>query len=196
MAVNKRFILLGAGFLALFFLIYALFRVLNQPVKLPDDFSKAREEASRLSQEIVGLTAQTNALIKEVNISDLAGRPAEALNLIEEARKTNESAYSRAFELSEAAQKLVESASGIGSKEGQQLAYEAASLELALISNFINYTLDLNNFLKSLEAVLRINSFENQQAVTRTLGEVNQRIFTINSINKEFLVKMSQLDSL
>lgn len=194
---NKKTLLwlILAAFIA-FTAVYGLIRVLGNVLELPPEFLAARQEAGRLSQEIVELTNKTNSLIKNANIFELDGQPGVALQLIEEARKKNKDAYQKAFELSVVIQKLTEKINLIDSSRGQQLAYEAVSFELALISNFISYTQNLNGFLDNLELAVRLNTPESRRRVTTSLAEVNQKILNINNLNRDFLIRMTELDSL
>jgi len=191
----KTFLIVGGIVVVFVFLVYGIFRASSQSFKLPDKFTAARDEARRISQEIVDLTNQTNQLIKDANISDFNGKSEEAVDFINKARQLNEQAYNKAFELSLAVQKMAEALSEIKQREFQQIAYEAASLELALISDFITYTQHLNQFFNLLKTAVLTNKKQDRQAAAAALAEVNEKIKNINNLNQEFINKMSELSS-
>jgi hypothetical protein len=193
---SKRAFLIGGAVVILALLTYGIFRVLNRPFELPFQFIIARDEAGRVSQEIVDLTGRTIGLIKNANVSDFAGAASDAVKLINEARQANERSYNKAFELSLAVQKMAEALSDIRPREVQQIAYEAASIELALISDFISYTQYLNQFLDFLAIAVRTDNRSDRQAAASALAEVNQKITSINNLNQAFFAKMAKLDSL
>ena len=191
----KTFLIVGGIVVVFVFLVYGIFRASSQSFKLPDKFTAARDEARKISQEIVDLTNQTNQLIKDANISDFNGKSEEAVDFINKARQLNEQAYNKAFELSLAVQKMAEALSEIKQREFQQIAYEAASLELALISDFITYTQRLNQFFNLLTTAVLTNKKQDRQAAAAALAEVNEKIKNINNLNQEFINKMSELSS-
>jgi len=191
----KTFLIVGGIVVVFVFLVYGIFRASSQSFKLPDKFTAARDEARKISQEIVDLTNQTNQLIKDANISDFNGKSEEAVDFINKARQLNEQAYNKAFELSLAVQKMAEALSEIKQREFQQIAYEAASLELALISDFITYTQHLNQFFNLLTTAVLTNKKQDRQAAAAALAEVNEKIKNINNLNQEFINKMSELSS-
>ena len=181
-------IILVAGFLFFFF------ARANRRESLPQDFLTAKQEAAEVSQRIVELTSTTNEKIKAVNLSDLEGDEGQALALIQEARRTNEEAYQKAFDLSRYLQKIAESLGELKSVKNQRAVYEAVAVELSLVSEFISYTQSLNNFLDTLAKAVSTNSFADRQTAGNYLNEVNQKAKTINNLNQEFLAKIEKFD--
>ncbi|MAF80256.1 hypothetical protein CL629_04245 [bacterium] len=167
-------------------------------VFIPDEFMLAREDAAAVGREIVTLTSSTNEKIRKVNLLDIQGggeRIEKAINLVREAKDDNAEALSNAFELSEHLQRLAESLIRVSPVSSQRVAYEAIAVELSLVSEFIQYTKNLNEFLDSLERSIALRStFEEQDIIGSTLDEVNQNTQTINQLNEEFLVRMRQFD--
>ena len=190
---HKIFWITVASFVILLVVFYILAR-LSAPVSLPPEFLSARREAASASEKIVSLTNATNNKIKAVNISDLDGNVAAARNLLEEARKDNGAAYSQAFELSQNLQRITESMQQVSSLKSQRLVYEAVSVELALVSEFITYTQNLNEFLSSLSQALATNNPSDRQLVLNNLDAVNRNVNKINLLNQEFLSKIGEFD--
>lgn len=161
---------------------------------LPVDFLIAYQNVIRSSQEIVKSASQTNSAIKEINIADLNADSEKALVLINQARQTNDQSYHLAFELSQQLQKMAEALSLLKTPETQRLGYEAVALEFSLVSEFISYTQALNNFLGYLHRAVTVNNFWNRHQVSEAIRTVNQKVFLINNINKEFLLKVMTLN--
>ncbi|KKU98817.1 MAG: hypothetical protein UY32_C0013G0014 [Candidatus Jorgensenbacteria bacterium GW2011_GWC1_48_8] len=180
--------------LIVLFIVFYILAKWSAPVSLPPEFLLARQEAASVSEKIVSLTNATNNKIKAVNISDLDGNVAAARNLLEEARNDNGAAYAQAFELSQYLQRIAESMKQVSSVKSQRLAYEAVSIELSLVSEFITYTQNLNEFLNSLSRALAMENPSDRQLVLNRLDDVNRNVNKINSLNQEFLSKISEFD--
>lgn len=190
---NRRVFLIFIAFAVVFVFVFFLVKT-SHSEKLPADFLDAKRDAASISQKIVELTTATNEKIKAVNLLDLNGKKDETLSLIQEARVTNNEAYSQAFNLSQDLQKMAESLGKIKSVKSQGAAYEAIAVELALVSEFISYTQSLNKFLDTLSIAISTNSFLNRQTAEIYLKEVNEKVATINNLNQEFLVKIDKFD--
>ncbi len=164
------------------------------PVVLPPEFLAARRSAALTSAQIVSLTNQTDDTIKQVNFSDLGGDSTQALALIENARSANREAYSKAFELTGYLQTLAGSLQAIPPGSGQGVAYEAVSVELSLVSEFILYTQQLNGFLDALGKAITSGTPADRSAAQAALAGVNTEVTKIDTINQQFLSKMQEFD--
>ena len=176
--------------LVLFFVIYFLL----SRVSLPSQFLTARKNAAVVSQKIVDLTNVNNEKIRTVNALDFKGDVEAALTFIRETQANNAEAYAKASELATHLQKLAESLAQIQSRDLQRTAYESVAVELSLVSEFIIYTQKLNYFLDSLARAVATDSFVERRNVDEYLKQVNEQAQKINSLNKEFLEKISAFD--
>ncbi len=162
---------------------------------VPFSFTEARKAAVVVSQDIVTLTSKTNATIQAINAAENTGSASQMLGLIDEARATNARAYKKAFELSKNLQQMTEALSRVGSRESQQLAYEAVAIELSLTSEFIAYTGALNDFLNTLAKTTTPGTYGSRQALAQELATVNGKAAIINNMNREFNAKMAAFDA-
>lgn len=196
--LKKKRTWLGLIFLAVMFVeVWFLARPAtdkDRTVLLPRAFLDARFSAALVSRRIVELTGETNATIKEINILDGKGDSRRARALVGEARTNNEEAYRSAFELSRHLQALAESLSELKSTKSQRIAYEAVAIELSLVSEFINYTEHLNDFLDKLDRALAANTPALRNEIYDALRDVNESAETINKLNNEFSEKMRKFD--
>lgn len=162
---------------------------------VPSSFTEARKAAAGVSQDIVTLTSKTNATIQDINAAESTGSADRIPGLIDEARATNKRAYEKAFELSKNLQQMTEALNRVGSRESQQLAYEAVAIELSLTSEFITYTGALNDFLNTLAKTAATGIYGNRQALAQELATVNGKAAIINNLNREFNEKMKAFDA-
>lgn len=154
--------------------------------RLPDEFVRARQSVAAISQQIVDLSSLTGEKLSEVNLSDLRGETAQALMLISDARAANDSAYRKAFELTQRLQELAQSLKGVSSATKQREGAEAIAVELSLVSEFIIYTQKVDAFLDALERAIRLNIEANRAAAATALTEVNAKVISINALNNSF----------
>ena len=172
-----------------------LFATSRIKAELPNEFVSARREAARVSKDIVQLTGSANNRIREIDLDDVREQNQDTLGTIRIAKQENGWAYSYAIDLSRYLQDMTESLIGIPSANTQRMAYEAIAVELSLVSEFIIYTQNLNEFLESLERSYEKGStVEEQDTIEKEIGEVNENTKTINKLNKEFLAKMKLFD--
>lgn len=154
--------------------------------RLPEEFVRARQSAAVTSQHIVDLAKLTSTKLAEVNLSDLGGETVRALTLIDDARASNESAYGKAFELTQHLQSLAQSLEGVPSAAKQREGSEAVAIELSLVSEFIIYTQKVDAFLDALERAIRSRTETDRTVAIAALDEVNKKVDSINSLNQAF----------
>lgn len=168
--------------------------LLSHALVLPAEFKTVQSEAALVSRQIVTFTNLTYSRIERANSLDYSGDAAEARTLIDEARTSNGEASQLAFLLSRHLRKMTESLDKVDSAESKIRAYEAIAVELGLISEFINYTETLNNFLSNLERAVASDDFRDRKMVADSLKKVNEKVESINSLNGEFLERISVFD--
>jgi len=77
-------------------------------------------------------------------------------------------------------------------KQKKELA-EAVQTELALVSEFVGYTSNVDEFLDSLSIAVVSDEKVDKSVVRRNLQLVNEKRQTINDLSDRFLAKASQL---
>lgn len=192
---NKIIFFASSGVLVLCAVIFFVlpFFVSADP-KLPNQFVESFQSASQVSKDIVSLTAKTNDAIRAIGDLDAAKDGERVFALIREAREANEKAYDQAFLLSQDLQKIAESLAGVRSQESQRIAYDAIATELALVSEFIAYTQNLQLFLDRMSALVYVDVPEQRAAVEEVIAEVNEKTRSINQLNADFLSKMRSFE--
>jgi hypothetical protein len=191
---KKRITLSVVAILALGVGGYVAWSSNRPPTQLPQDFVTARQHVGEMSQKIVEITAEVGDKVKLINRAEVNGDHEGELLLLRQARDSNAEAYQQAVALAEYLQTFASSLSKISSADSQQLAYQAVSMELSLVSEYIVYTADLNTFFDNLGKEASTGSDIDRKAVQDSLTAVNQKAADINTINQSFISKMREFD--
>lgn len=162
---------------------------------LPQSFLVARKNASDVSQHIVDLTTQIGEKVAAANTADLAGDTTRAEALVDEARAANAEAYKNAGELSSHLKDLANSLVALNSASRQRVAYEAVATELSLVSEFIVYTQNLNDFFDKLSLAIETGGRSSKNDAAAALTVVNEGAKKINALNADFQTRMKTFDS-
>ncbi|MBI2591763.1 MAG: hypothetical protein HYW34_03745 [Candidatus Brennerbacteria bacterium] len=175
--------------------IYYGWQYLKTPI-IPEEFTGSREQISKISRQLVDLTASTNYKIKDINYLETDGHYAAALTLVTKAREENQNAFNQAVELSNQLKAMTESLPKFNSQENRQISQEAISLEMALIVHFINYTKAVEDLLTVLRARFITPTAKYQRDIDIKLSDINSQALLINNLNKQFIEKMAELDTI
>lgn len=185
--ITFALVAMGAG------VLYGAY-LFSNPGRLPSSFTEARDKAALASQEIVRLTNETSETIKEVNALERVGDYVRAREVLNRAEKSNEAAHQQAIVLSVELEGLAESLVGVRKSNSQRLAYQAVAVELSLVTQFINYTDQVNSFLEELAAVLEGIISPNRNSLEAKLRSANEMAKRINDLNAEFQERMKEFD--
>lgn len=71
---------------------------------------------------------------------------------------------------------------------------DAISTEISLTNEFISYTKLMGNFLGLLTTSVKNDSPSLEQNIQSSLEAINQKVNDINSLNQEFIKKVSDLN--
>ncbi len=157
------------------------------------DFIYARDDAARVSQEIVRLTATTNAALKQANILDIQGSRDQALSLIAEAKSSNTEAARKADILASDLKRLTLAIDGLP-EQPRKKGYEAIATEFWLVGEFANYTGYIDTFLSQLTLAVSDRTSDHRALADRSLATVNLSADRINRLNSDFLQRMAAFD--
>ena len=188
-------LIVGLIFLIVFLVSVSLKAVdNNRNIILPKSFLDARFSAALVSRRIAELTSGTSKQIEGINIYDLKGKGFQALALVKEAKENNEITYKEAVQLSNSLEQMAISLSDLPPGKSQRKAYEAVAIELSLVSEFIRYTQNLNDFLEKLDRAISLNNESVRKDVYDALSKVNKSTDEINKLNSRFVAKMKEFD--
>lgn len=190
-----RFFIIFTLLIAVAYSVFYLLAANSKVKEVPDEFLKARQEASLIAQDIIGFSNQTANNISKISDLDKAAKYEDALNLITKEIDYNRQARERAISLSAQLEKMAKSISGIEPPEAAQIALQAVGSETALISRLISYNDYLVQFLDVLRQKFSAEKNTNGR-IAELIDKINEESKTINDLNKNFNQLMSEFDKL
>ena len=162
---------------------------------VPRDFTDARAQGAIISENIVNLSNQSTAQLQQVNQLDKEGNDTQALTITTTLLANSQELRNQAVSLSAQVEQMTNSISGISSIAAQQDALKAASGELALITQLVNYSGDLGNLLDALESRFTGKGGTNAQ-IQALVAQVNTDVNAINNSNTQATQALAQFDKI
>lgn len=185
-----------AVFLLIILAAYLLVRFMAVDVKtIPEDFLKARQEASWIAKDIIVISTQTTNNINKISDFDKEGKYEEALNLISAELNNNRQAREKAVGLSIQLEAMAKNLSGISPAPAGQLALQAVSSETSLINRLINY----NDYMVQLLEILQkkfLGQENNTNKISDLIQKINEEAKAINDLDNNFNKLMADFDKI
>lgn len=186
--------------IAVFFAVIALisyfaFHSLITDTRIvPEEFLMAREEASVIAREIVGISNESAGNLAEISRLDQEEKYSEALALISEELERNRQAREKAIELSSQLELMAINIAGISPASASQVALQAVSSETALISRLITYNDYLNQLLEALRD--KFMGYSNGNSIPELISKINEEVQAINDLDRKFNDLIKEFDSI
>ena len=180
-------------FIFIILLVYFVLRFLIVDVKnVPEDFLRARQEASLIAQDIVTISNESTNSLGEIVRLDKERKYTEALVLISKELERNRQARERAIKLSVQLETMAKNLAEISPASAGQKALEAISSETALISRLITY----NDYLTQLLEILRGKFLGKTDGdrIAELITKINDEARAINDLNQKFNDTMNEFD--
>lgn len=181
-------------FLFITLIAYFVLRFLPlEPKNIPEDFLRARQEASLIAQEIVTFSGESADNLSEIAQFDQERKYSEALILISGELERNRQAREKAIKLSTQLEIMAKSVTQISPPSAAQIAIQAISSETALISRLITY----NDYLTQLLEVLREKFLGKSDGdkISELISKINDEARAINDLNQKFNDIIKEFDS-
>jgi hypothetical protein len=163
--------------------------------QVPKDFTDARREGAAIAENIVTLSIQSTSDLQKVNQYDAAGDYTNALNLTTNLVVQSQQIRDQAVALSAQIENMTKSLSSIGSQDAQQAALETITSRLALVTQLVNYSGDLETLLDTLR-----NRFSGEATpvgkVQALINQINTDVAAVNNFNTQATQAMTQFDSI
>lgn len=185
-------------FLLIILTAYFIIRFFTPNSKIvPDEFLKARQEASLIAKEIIAVSAEINENLNKVSELDSQKQYSEALVIISTERERNWLTREKAINLSIKLVAMAENISVIEPSSAGQIALQAVSLETALIGRLINY----NDYLNQLFEILREKFLNPEESnadgkISELIGKINEEAKMINELDGNFNELMAKFDKI
>jgi len=180
-------------FIFIILLAYFVLRFLIVDIKnVPEDFLRARQEASLIAQDIVTISNESTNSLGEIVRLDKERKYTEALVLISKELERNRQARERAIKLSVQLETMAKNLAEISPASAGQKALEAISSETALISRLITY----NDYLTQLLEILRGKFLGKTDGdrIAELITKINDEARAINDLNQKFNDTMNEFD--
>lgn len=192
--LKPRHILLGATAVAI---VLGLRYVVFPPRYLPSEFSDARTKGAIVAQKIVELSRNTLSQLNEVSKYDQQRNSSEALIAISNALIANRENQVESVRLSSQLTAMAENLSRIQPERARQLATQAVTSEVALVSRLLYYNTYLNQLFEALKVKFEkpwVSYLDGQ--VQDLVTKINDEAQAVNELNKEFNAYMAEFDKI
>jgi flagellar basal body-associated protein FliL len=184
-----------AVFLALIAVGAATAWLSSKKSSAPADFAQAREQGALIAQSIVDLSNQSTNGLAQVNGLDKSGDYTSALVLTTNIITKNQALHDQAVSLSDQIEAMAKSLPEISSSDARQTALDAISSRLALVSELITYSGDLQKLLSTLQSHFTGASIKPGD-VQAIVNQINTDVNAINNFNSQAQQSMAQFDAL
>jgi hypothetical protein len=184
-----------AVFLALIVLGTVTAWFMSRESGVPKDFTQAREQGALIAQNIVDLSDQSTNELTQVNNLDKSGDYTDALVITTNIITKNQTLHDQAVSLSDQIEAMAKSLPDISSTDARQAALNAISSRLALVSELINYSSDLENLLVTLQGHFTGATIQAGDVQT-IVDQINTDVNAINNFNSQAQQAMVQFDTL
>ena len=173
---------------------YASVKFLQGGNQVPKDFTDARLQGAAIALDIVTLSAQSTNDLQKVNQYDKQGDYTDALTLTTDLVVQSQQIRDRAVALSNQIGNMTKSLSSLSS-DAQQAALEAITSRLALVTQLINYSGDLETLLDTLRS--RFTGAPTPAGKVQALvNQINTDVAAVNNFNAQATQAMVQFDSI
>ncbi|MFH1233166.1 MAG: hypothetical protein V1649_00750 [Patescibacteria group bacterium] len=155
-----------------------------EPRTIPEDFLRARQEASVIAATIVAISNESTNNFEKIAALDSEGNYTDALILVSQELERNRQAREKAINLSIQLETMAKNLDKITPSSAGQTALEAISSETALISRLINY----NDFLTQILDILREKFLGRADGdkIPELIAKANNEAQAINDLNQKF----------
>ncbi|EKD23561.1 MAG: hypothetical protein ACD_81C00218G0005 [uncultured bacterium] len=177
------------------FLVYFVGRfLLAQTATVPESFTQARQQASLIAQDIVGMSKDSAMRVSAISTLNNDGKYAEALALVTQELERNRQIRDKAIALSEQLQAMTLNVSAIEPKTSAQAALGAVSTEVTLIGHLLTY----NDYLNQLLGIIKGKIVRDPEALSSDVSElvkkINDESIVVNELNETFNDQLDTFD--
>ncbi|MEK7657749.1 MAG: hypothetical protein AAB366_00980 [Patescibacteria group bacterium] len=183
-------------FLLIVSAVYLLARFFTPEIKnVPEEFLRARQEASLIAKDIIDFSGQTAGNIAVISELDREAKYGDALNLISQELERNRQAREKAIELSKQLESMIKNIPEISPASAGQAALEALTSETALISRLISYNDYLVQLMDILKKKFLFQEKNGNGRVLELINKINEEARMINELDKNFNKLMDKFDN-
>ncbi len=171
-------------------------RALLMRPSVPADFTATRQEGSEISGQIISLLSDSLKNLEKIRQADKDYNFGEALGLVRHELSNVIDVKIKAAELTRSLDKMARLVQDINPTQARNLALEAVSSEVSLISNLMIYNDTLNGLLETLKLKFSGSIRYDAKDVQVLIENLNKEATEINALNDLFNQKMREFDAL
>jgi len=187
----KKFIWFGIFIILGYFLARYVF---IGPKVVPNEFLEARTNGEKIAVEIVDLSSGSINNLSQISKLDKEFNYPEALVLVSSELIKNGTFTGKATELSTELARMAQTIQSIRPAKARELAAEAVSYEVALVSRLIGYNQALKELMGMLKSKFSWEFYGTDSQVEELLIEINGTATAINSLNAAFEETLKDFD--
>ena len=181
--------------LVMLFLAYFVGRFLLAKTKtVPSEFMQARQAASVVAQDIVGMSKDSARHIGDISALNNERKYKEALDLVKQELERNRQIRDKAIALSGNLQTMTVNVSAIEPKLSAQTALEAVSTEVTLIGHLLTYNDYLNQLLTAIKGRITGDEDVSAETISDLVKKINDESVVVNALNEKFNEQMMEFD--
>ena len=181
--------------LIMMFFAYFVGRFLLAKTKtVPTEFMQARQEASLIARDIVGMSKESAGHIGDISSLNNDKKYPEALGLVTSEIERNRQIRDKAIALSGYLQVMTQNISSIGPKASAETALEAVSTEVTLIGHLLTYNDYLNELLVIIKGKIVGDPEATAADVSDLVKKINDESIVVNVLNERFNEQMAKFD--
>ncbi len=189
----QKFIWLGIFIILGYFLARYVF---IGPKVVPNEFLEARGSGEKVAAEIVDLSAGSINNLSRIAELDKEFNYPEALVLVSGELIKNGTFNDKATALSTELARMAQAIPSIRPSKARELAAEAVSYEVALVSRLIGYNQALRELMSMLKSKFSWEFYGTDSQIEDLLVEINSTATAINSLNAAFEETLKDFDEL
>lgn len=192
--VQKNIHLIILSFLGLAIAIFIGYYFIAGNDFVPERFTEARQESVRIAKDIVSLTEESINNLEKIAEADREYRFGAALSMVDEESERIKEAQQKAVELTKRLEIMARSAVDISPKKARDMAIEAISSELSLISHLMVYNNMLSGLFQTLEYKFSGDIVSSAEEVQNLIKNMNIETSEINNLSNLYNEKMKEFD--
>ena len=166
------------------------------PKVVPSEFLEARGSGEKVAAEIVDLSAGSINNLSRIAELDKEFNYPEALVLVSGELIKNGTFNDKATALSTELARMAQAIPSIRPSKARELAAEAVSYEVALVSRLIGYNQALRELMSMLKSKFSWEFYGTDSQIEDLLVEINSTATAINSLNAAFEETLKDFDEL
>ena len=188
-------LLISAGIAVLALIAFFGFIYRGGGSRVPEEYVQAREEATKISREIVGLGNEVNQSLVEIAAKNNIRDYSAALSVARSGAGQINQIGVKAQELLGALEGMVESVERVRPESAVKAGKDAISVGIKMVERLIIYSNLSSDLIKTIETKLGGGNVK-EGDIQKIIDDINSEVRFINSLSGDYGVLIKQFDDL